>query len=131
MRLRRAGSIVLLFWMGLASVVRADDNLIARELADQLRIAKANNDLNDFRIGVKVENGVVWMKGSVQDVAQQQEALKLARTIEGVKLVVNDLTVETAEASASGSIRHGSSPVTPAGRTASDGEHTDGRGPAA
>ncbi len=93
MRLQRAGSVILLVLIGLSTVVRADDNSIARDLADRLRQSKTTNDLSGFRIGVKVENGIVWMKGQVNDQSQREHALNLARRIEGVKLVVNDLTV--------------------------------------
>ena len=91
MRLRRAGSAILLVLFGLCTVTNANDDQIARELAEQLRVAKTSQDLNGFRIGVKVENGVVWMKGQVNDTSQREHALGLARRIEGVKLVVNDL----------------------------------------
>lgn len=97
MRLQCAGSLILLFIVGLATTAWGDDTSIARELAEQLRLAKQTDQLKDFRIGVKVENGVVWLKGSVKDKQQQQQALTLARQIAGVKLVVNDLEVDTAD----------------------------------
>ena len=42
----------------------ADDSTIAQELASRFRQAKTEGDLKDFRIGVKVEDGVVWLSGT-------------------------------------------------------------------
>ncbi len=107
MRLRRAGSVILLVLIGLSTCVRADDTVIARNLAEQLRASKTANALDGFRIGVKVENGIVWMKGQVNNESQREHALNLARRVDGVKLVVNDLTIpgEPAQETAAAPVR--------------------------
>ncbi len=45
-------------------------------------------------IDVSVKDGVVTLKGKVQEDKQKNKAEKLARKIHGVKSVVNDLTIE-------------------------------------
>ncbi|MEM8681151.1 MAG: BON domain-containing protein [Planctomycetota bacterium] len=81
-----------------SQVAVADDGQVAQQLSEQLRNAQQSEQLKGFRINVKVENGVVWMKGSVKDKAQREKALDVARRVEGVRLVVNDLVLEGAEA---------------------------------
>jgi hypothetical protein len=91
----RHASLGLTIFLLVLSVGTAggDDDTIARELADKLGTARSRGTLQDFEIGVKVENGIVWMKGSVKDKAQRDLALDTARRVSGVRLVVNDLTM--------------------------------------
>jgi len=56
------------------------------------------DDLRDSTINVDVENEVVTLKGSVGSAAQKTKAEQVAKSVEGVKSVRNQLTV-----SASGS----------------------------
>ena len=92
-----------------AQVAGADDGQVAQRLSEQLRSAQQSEELKGFRINVKVENGVVWMKGSVKDKNQREKALDLARRVDGVRLVVNDLRLEGADAAVAPA-----SPVSPA-----------------
>jgi len=69
----------------------ADDVKIARTIVQKLRIQKELGNLKGFNIGVRVENGDVWMEGVVADANQRTAALEIARRVEGVKQVVNDL----------------------------------------
>ncbi len=78
---------------GCLQVASADDQTIATSLATELKQAQQTSALNDFKIGVRVENGVVWMTGRVASPGQRDEALAIARAINDVKLVVNDITV--------------------------------------
>jgi Domain of unknown function (DUF4397)/BON domain len=58
------------------------------------RAALANeNDLRDSTINVDVDNGVVTLSGTVTNDAQRAKAEKVARDIEGVKNVRNQLTI--------------------------------------
>lgn len=50
------------------------------------------NNLDD--VDVRVENGVVTLEGEVRNQQQVQQAEKLAKGIEGVRQVVNNLEVE-------------------------------------
>jgi len=81
--------------------VHADDAAIAKHLSKQLQAAQKEGNLRHFRIGVKVEEGTVWMKGRVASEEHRDLALDKARRVEGVKLVVNDIEVSPiAQASA-------------------------------
>ena len=71
----------------------AADRRIGEELTRQLQEAKGNGQLKGFGMSVHVENGYVWLKGRVGSAAQQQMVLDLARRTEGVRQVINELTV--------------------------------------
>jgi osmotically-inducible protein OsmY len=45
-------------------------------------------------IDVEVKDGVVTLKGKVQEPKQKSKADKLAKKVRGVKSVVNDITIE-------------------------------------
>ncbi|MCA9264767.1 MAG: BON domain-containing protein, partial [Planctomycetales bacterium] len=78
--------------------VRADDEQIAQEISTKLQQRKTADQIQDFRISVKVEDGTVWMSGQVASDAHRDLALDVARRVAGVQLVVNDLEVQGAEA---------------------------------
>ncbi len=81
--------------------VQADDVAIAKQLSKELKQAKEEGNLQQFRINVKVEDGTVWMKGHVASDEHRDLALNHARRIPGVELVVNDIEVApVAQASA-------------------------------
>ena len=77
----------------LPQLAAAGDVEIAQQIAAQLRGQKDAAQLKGFHIGVKVENGKVWMKGQVSDARQQMLALDVARRVPNVKVVVNELHV--------------------------------------
>ncbi|MEM7315016.1 MAG: BON domain-containing protein [Planctomycetota bacterium] len=79
--------------MACSSLAFADDAQIAKQLSTELRTAKSDGDLNGFHLGVKVEDGTVWIKGQVATEDQRTLALDRARRIDGVRLVVNDIKV--------------------------------------
>lgn len=54
------------------------------------------NDLRDSTINVDVDNNVVTLKGSIANAAQKASAEKVAKGIEGVKTVRNELVVKAA-----------------------------------
>lgn len=53
----------------------------------------ATDDLRDTTINVDVENEVVTLTGTVANDAQKQRAEQVAKSIEGVKSVINNLSV--------------------------------------
>ncbi len=55
---------------------------------------KQSGKLKDYRVGVKYEDGVAWLMGTVTSPQQKQIAEQLARQIEGVDHVVSKLEVE-------------------------------------
>lgn len=71
----------------------AADRRIGEEITRSLQEAKRSGQLKGFGITLHVENGNVWLKGRVGSAAQQQTALDLARRVEGVRQVINELTV--------------------------------------
>ena len=93
MRHRTLSCLVAAFAFLFGGLSFADDAKIAQEVAAKLRAKKQSKELKNFHIGVKVEDGRVWMKGQVASPQQQAIALDIARRVGGVKLVVNDLSV--------------------------------------
>lgn len=75
------------------TVARADDQDIAQNIGQQLESQKQAGELKGFKIDVQVDDGTVWMCGTVASSQQQAKVLDIARRVEGVKQVVNDLTV--------------------------------------
>ena len=73
--------------------VRADDRQIAQEIVQQLQKHKDTGELKGFGIDLQVEQGVVRLEGRVSTASQQRLALDTVRRVEGVKQVVNKLTV--------------------------------------
>ncbi len=95
MRFRTLGLAV---WMGLLALPCcswADDAEIARRLSTTLQEAQLDGQLQGFRLGVRVEDGTVWLSGSVAEEGQRMLALDKARRVPGVKLVVNDIAIRT------------------------------------
>jgi hyperosmotically inducible protein len=52
-------------------------------------------DVKGRQIDVDTNNGIVMLKGTVDNAQQKQEAEQIARETEGVKRVVNQLVVGT------------------------------------
>ncbi|MCP4194949.1 MAG: BON domain-containing protein [Planctomycetaceae bacterium] len=72
----------------------ADDEQIAKKIVDRLQQHRQSAQLQDFNIGVQVEDGTVTMMGNVAASDHAVLALDIARRIPGVKLVINDLYVQ-------------------------------------
>jgi len=68
-----------------------DNENAAQTIADNL---KQSGKLKDFRVGVKYEDGVAWLMGTVTSEQQKQIAEQLARESTGVSHVVSKLEVE-------------------------------------
>ena len=60
----------------------------------------AADDLRDSTISVDVDNDVVTLSGTVASAAQKTRAEQVAKTVEGVKSVRNQLKVEAGNANA-------------------------------
>lgn len=71
----------------------ANDQEIARQIVAKLEAEKSAGNLKGFSIDMQVEEGTVWLSGRVANADQQARALDIARRIQGVKQVVNDLEV--------------------------------------
>lgn len=72
----------------------ASDENAAQSIAKNL---KQSGKLKDYRVGVKYEDGVAWLMGTVTSPQQKQIAEQLARQSEGVQHVVSKLEVERPE----------------------------------
>ncbi len=67
----------------------------AQQIAGSL---KESGQLKDYRVGVKFEDGIAWLTGTVTSSQQRQVAEQVARSSPGVNHVVNKLEVENTEA---------------------------------
>lgn len=79
------------------SVVRAqspEDTAMAQHVASSI---KDSGQLSNYRLGVKYQDGVAWLLGSVTSADQQQKAVELARGVEGVDQVICKLQIEGGE----------------------------------
>jgi len=70
------------------------DEIAAKAIAKNL---KQSGQLKDYRVGVKYEDGVAWLLGTVTSPQQKQIAERLARQSAGVQHVVSKLEVEGQE----------------------------------
>lgn len=76
-----------------ASPVLADaetDRNAAQKIAETI---KSSGQLQDFRVGVKFQDGVAWLLGSVTSQEQSFKAEQLAKQCSGVEKVVNRLEI--------------------------------------
>lgn len=70
----------------------------------------AADDLRDSTINVDVENDVVTLSGTVASAAQKTRAEQVAKAVEGVKSVRNQLRVESGNANANANANSNASP---------------------
>jgi hyperosmotically inducible protein len=91
--MRIAAAIFLLAVLAAACLAGqpSDDDRIY----DQVRLRLAGDrDVKGGALEVKVEQGVVTLRGKVRELKQKEKAERLTRKIKGVKKVVNELEVE-------------------------------------
>lgn len=101
-RNKKGVGLLLLFFLGLtlagcsgSSYVETQleqpvDSAIAASISSSLRVDPV---LRNFNIQVEVEGGVVTLQGEVDGQTSQEKALTLARQVDGVKEVRNELKV--------------------------------------
>lgn len=94
MRRSVVGLVICVVAMLSQSAAHSDDREIMKKIVDGIATHKANGSLKNFKIGLRVEDGAVFLNGTVADQAQHSLASQTARNAEGVKLVVDDITVE-------------------------------------
>lgn len=76
------------------SAVRAEtpeDTAMAQQVANSI---KESGQLSNYRLGVKYQDGVAWLLGSVTSEDQEQRAIELASTVAGVDQVISKLEIE-------------------------------------
>ena len=85
-------AIAVVAWgpASLASADAAGDRAAAQQIAQNM---KQSGQLRDYRVGVKFQNGVAWLMGSVTSAQQKAIAERIARETDGVERVVSKLEV--------------------------------------
>ena len=73
-----------------------NDKAMSQQIGLQI---KDSGQLHNYRIGVKYQDGVAWLNGSVASAEQREAALQLARGMEGVEHVVCKLEIAQPPAS--------------------------------
>jgi len=70
-----------------------------QEIAEQIAYRLRNSgQMNDYKIGVKYQNGTAWLHGRVASEEQMNTALRLVFQTPGVSRVVNELALASPEA---------------------------------
>jgi len=80
------------------SAALAGNQEVASQIAESLQ---DSGQLKDFKIGVKVQDGVAWLKGRVADQEQVNHAMRIAYETAGVSRVINGLDTNSQENSVS------------------------------
>jgi osmotically-inducible protein OsmY len=95
MKLKRiALSFVLFLSLVTTAAARAkntSDDFISDSVRQKLA---ADQVIKGGAIDVEVKDGVVTLKGKVQEARQKSKAEKVAKKVTGVKSVVNSITIE-------------------------------------
>lgn len=86
---------VIAAMMVLPTIAVAGDTEIAERIVTTLQDRKAEGSLKGFNIGLRVEEGVVWLDGHVANDDQHNLAVDIARRVEGVQRVIDGIQVET------------------------------------
>lgn len=95
MKIKRIGLSLLLFLSMLVTAAAAGKPRSDDYLNDSVRQKLAADSLvKGGNIEVEVKDGVVTLKGKVQESKQKDKAERLAKKIGGVKSVVNNITIE-------------------------------------
>jgi len=79
--------------MVLPAIAMGGDTEIAQSIVKSLQDKKATGSLKGFNIGLRVEEGVVWLEGHVSSDTQHDMAIDVARRASGVKRVVDAIEV--------------------------------------
>ena len=73
-----------------AAAEGASDRAAAQQIAENMKLS---GQLKDYRVGVKYQNGVAWLMGTVTSPDQKAIAEQIARESEGVNRIVSKLEV--------------------------------------
>ena len=75
----------------------AGDREIAEQFIQRLKVQRDAGSLKGFTLDLKVDKGVVLLRGSVGQASQKQDVLAVANGIEGITSVVDEITVSGAD----------------------------------
>ena len=84
---------------------QAGDREIAEQIIQKLKVQRDAGTLKDFTLDLKVDKGVVLMRGNVCESAQKQSVLAVTKGIDGIANVVDEITIASANASTAKSTR--------------------------
>ncbi len=85
-----AAAAAALLWPASAGAATPTAEEMAGQVAQSLR---ESGQLKDYRVGVKYEDGVAWLMGSVTSAEQSAKAAELAGQVAGIAHVVNKLEI--------------------------------------
>jgi len=77
---------------------QAGDREIAEQIIQKLKVQRDAGTLKDFTLDLKVDKGVVLMRGNVRESAQKQSVLSVTKGIEGIANVVDEITIASTAA---------------------------------
>jgi len=89
MRLLLRGFVIAIF-AAVPALALADNQQMAEQIAQKLR---TSGQLSAYKIGIKYQDGTVWVRGRVASQEQMYTALKLIMHTAGVERVVNELSI--------------------------------------
>ena len=75
---------------------RAGDREIAEQIINRLKVHRDTGKLKDFTLDLKVNEGVVLLRGNVTQAEQKEAVLAATKGVEGVANVVDQIEVGTA-----------------------------------
>ncbi|HZZ29930.1 MAG TPA: BON domain-containing protein [Pirellulales bacterium] len=84
-----------------AGLVLAGDQETSQQIADSL-----SSRLKNYSVGVKVEDGTVWLNGFVANQKQMAMAIQTAQRCPGVERVVNNLAIGSVAPASTGSVHN-------------------------
>ena len=94
MKIKRVVTAIVLLLTLVFSTLAADKPTDDNYIYDSVREKLASDSVvKGGAIDVDVKNGVVTLKGKVQEAKQKSKAETLAKKVKGVKSVVNDLQI--------------------------------------
>jgi len=99
MRRFHVGLAILAFALLAPTGARADDRQIAEDIVKKLQVQKDSGALQNFSIDLKVKEGSVFLKGYVTQPEHEKAAIEVARRVQGVQRVYNELEVRGSPAS--------------------------------
>jgi len=76
------------------------DRQIAQQIVKELKCQKESGQLKGFNLDLKVEDGSVFLTGYVSQREQRRKAVEAARGVAGVKQVLSEIEIKSADASA-------------------------------
>jgi len=85
---------IIAAFMAVPAIAMGGDTEIAQSIVKQLQAKKSEGSLKGFNIGLRVEEGVVWLEGHVSNPQQHDLAVDIARRVSGVERVVDGIRIE-------------------------------------